>query len=68
MNAMQVEGKEISKNMEGVGLVNYYEHEVVFKINVEPYQVHSVTGNISYQLCNDMMCLPPTEVPFNIKL
>jgi|688.fasta_scaffold52812_2 DsbC/DsbD-like thiol-disulfide interchange protein len=68
MNAMQVEGKEISKNMEGVGLVNYYEHEVIFKINVEPYQAHSVTGNISYQLCNDMMCLPPTEVPFNIKL
>jgi hypothetical protein len=68
INAMIVDGKEISKNMEGVGLVHYYEHEVVFKVNVEAYEAHTVTGNISFQLCNEMMCLPPTEVPFSIKL
>jgi hypothetical protein len=68
INAMIVDGKEISKNMEGVGLVHYFEHEVVFKVNVEAYETHTVTGNVSFQLCNDMMCLPPTEVPFSIKL
>jgi thiol:disulfide interchange protein DsbD len=27
-----------------------------------------LTGSISYMVCNDRQCLPPKEVPFEIKL
>ncbi len=66
--ALTTEGKEIQHDMEFVGKVNYFEHEAIFKVTLIVYQPHTVTGRISYQLCNDRMCLPPTEVPFSIKL
>ncbi|MBL7766185.1 MAG: hypothetical protein JNJ58_08840 [Chitinophagaceae bacterium] len=63
-----VEGKEISKEMDGVGLVHYFEYQVVYKINFEAKGQTSVSGTVSYQLCNDQLCFPPTDLPFEIKL
>lgn len=68
VGALMVEGKEVRKQMEGVGMVSYYENEVVFKLSLIPYKPCTAVGFISFQLCNDRMCLPPAEVPFSVKL
>lgn len=68
VGALMVEGKEIRKEMEGVGMVSYYENEVVFKLSLIPYKPCIASGFISFQLCNDRMCLPPAEAAFSVKL
>ncbi len=60
--------RPITKNMEGVGMVNYYEGEVDFSLTVEASKSVTLNGTVSFQCCNDRMCLPPTDVPFKIKL
>lgn len=50
--------------------VKYFNKEVEF---VQPLkgavkQGQSVTGMVSYMICNDEMCLPPVDVEFEIKL
>ncbi|MBK7762712.1 MAG: hypothetical protein IPI46_04980 [Bacteroidetes bacterium] len=60
--------RPITHEMEGVGMVNYYEGEVDFIIIVEVDKAQTLTGMVSFQCCNDKMCLPPTDVPFTIKL
>ncbi len=60
--------RPITKEMEGIGMVNYYEGEIEFHITVESKKGVTLTGIISSQCCNDQMCLPPTDVPFNVKL
>ena len=64
---VRVEGKTISKEMEGVGKVNFYEHQAVLMISFSPNGQHQVKGTVSYQMCNDQICLPPTEQPFELK-
>ena len=50
--------------------VKYFSKSVVFtqiisgKLNKE--QV--IKGTVNYMICNDQMCLPPVDVPFEIKL
>lgn len=65
---MQIDGKLITKEMDGVGVVNYYEHKASFKLTIVGKSEQIIKGVISYQLCNEQMCLPPTDVPFSIKL
>ncbi len=60
--------KPINRNMEGVGMVNYYEGDITFTIDVEVSKTATLNGVMSYQCCNENMCLPPTEVPFTLKL
>lgn len=60
--------RPVTHNMEGVGMVNYYEGEIDFNITVEVSKAQTLTGIVSFQCCNDQMCLPPTDVPFSIKL
>jgi DsbC/DsbD-like thiol-disulfide interchange protein len=61
-------GKLITKEMEGVGTVNYFEHEAAFTLQFKTTTLKSIEGTLSYQLCNDAMCLPPTDVKFTLKL
>ena len=68
VGALMVEGKEVRKEMEGMGMVSYYEYEAVFKLSLIPYKPGNVSGVVSFQVCNDRMCLPPAEVPFSVKL
>lgn len=62
------EGKVVSKEMEGVGLVNYFEHEAVFKLQFKTKDLKKLDGMVSFQICNDNMCLPPADVKFNLNI
>jgi hypothetical protein len=50
--------------------VNYFEGTVDF-VQVVKSKVTapvSVKGNLNFMVCNDVQCLPPTDVKFDIKL
>ncbi|QEM13560.1 protein-disulfide reductase DsbD domain-containing protein [Mucilaginibacter rubeus] len=50
--------------------VSYFEKEVVFsqKISLKSPKATAVTGKLTFMTCNDMKCLPPEDVEFNIPL
>lgn len=60
-------GKPITKEMEGVGIVNYFEHEATFTLQFKTKELKLIEGTLGYQLCNEAMCLPPTDVKFTLK-
>jgi hypothetical protein len=60
--------KPIQAKMEGIGTVNFYEKEVVYSIPFEVVGNNSnAVVNITYQCCNDKMCLPPVDLSLPIK-
>ena len=63
-----VVGKAITKNMDGVGEVNYVEKMGEFTSTIMVKNNQVVEGVLTYQVCNDRMCLPPTDVPFRLEL
>ena len=48
--------------------LNYFENEVVFERTINGKFSGTITGTITYMVCNDEMCLPPVEVPFSISI
>lgn len=48
--------------------LDFFEHEVLFEQPISVKKSTQITGSITYMVCNDVMCLPPTEVPFTIQL
>lgn len=65
---MIAQRKPITKEMKGIGFVNYYEGEIEFTVTVEGSKLTKLVGQVTSQCCNDNMCLPPADSPFNIKL
>lgn len=62
-------GSLVEKNLEGIGEVKYYEHKATFKITfVVSADIKSFTGNIAYQICNDVMCMAPTTKSFSVNV
>ncbi|HNB82470.1 MAG TPA: protein-disulfide reductase DsbD family protein [Chitinophagaceae bacterium] len=61
------ERKPVTRMMDGVGMVNYYEGEIRFTMKISTEKSGALKGKISYQCCNENMCLPPAEVPFSVK-
>lgn len=59
--------RPITKNMEGIGMVNYFEGEIEFTLTVETDKAKAIEGILTYQCCNDKMCFPPTDISFNEK-
>jgi hypothetical protein len=53
--------------MEGFGVVRYYEGEFDFTVPVAP-KAASASIAISYQICNDKMCLPPKDITLPLKI
>lgn len=45
--------------------LDFFETEVVFKQKVGPKSRGTVNGSIVFMVCNESMCLPPTEVTFS---
>lgn len=73
--AVQLEGNPaesgmlISKEMEGVtGIVNYYSDKVTYTQRVKAKPGSVITGTHQYQVCNDMMCLPPKDLDFSFTI
>ena len=51
------------------GAVHYFENEVVFTRNFKVKEpVTSIKGTISYQSCNESMCFPPDDIPFDVQI
>jgi thiol:disulfide interchange protein DsbD len=50
--------------------VKYFSNKVVFtqKISGKLNGEQLIKGKVNYMICNDQMCLPPVDVPFEIKL
>lgn len=64
-------GKKISK-VESVwdGKVNFYNKTVTFVqiVSAKTKAKTMLNGNIEFMVCNDEVCLPPSEVPFKIAI
>jgi thiol:disulfide interchange protein DsbD len=65
------EGKKITKMEEAWdGKVNFYEKTVTFVqiVNAKSKAKTSLNGKIEFMVCNDELCLPPSEVSFKIPI
>lgn len=64
-------GKKITK-VEEVwgGKVNFFEKTVTFTqtVNTKTAAKTNLNGKIAFMVCNDEVCLPPSEVPFKIAI
>ena len=67
MTPIEIEGKVIQKEMDGMGMVSYFEKEAIFKRTITLTNKVELTGIVRFQVCNDEMCLPPAEDLFYIK-
>ena len=56
--------KEYDKNFEGE--LNFFKDEVVFEQKFKASKPAIIDGVITYMVCNDTMCLPPTDELFTI--
>ncbi len=50
--------------------LNYFEGKVIFVQHMlkTTKNASTITGSITYMLCNDTMCLPPVDAPFTIEI
>ena len=48
--------------------LSYFEHNVSFTQKIRPKEATSISGTVTYMVCNETMCLPPVDVPFEVKL
>jgi DsbC/DsbD-like thiol-disulfide interchange protein len=50
--------------------VMYFSDKVEFvqTIRVRGNKVKTIKGTVTYMMCNDQTCLPPKDVPFEIKI
>ncbi len=64
-------GKRITK-VEEVwgGKVNFFEKTVTFTqvVNTKTAAKTNLNGKVEFMVCNDEVCLPPSEVPFKIAI
>lgn len=50
------------------GEVMYFEDQVTFEQALKVKSVGTVTGTVTYMVCNAEMCLPPVDVNFEIEI
>lgn len=48
--------------------LDFFKHKVVFVQKLKKGAKGKVEGTITYMVCNETMCLPPTDVPFSIEI
>ncbi len=69
IGTLQEKGNLISEEMEFIeGKVNYYADSVTFIQSIMGKKNMQVKGQYEYQVCNDMMCLPPITKDFSLIL
>lgn len=62
---IEEQGKLITETMEGIeGKVNYFSNEVKYSQKIKAPAGTIIKGMHEYQVCNDVMCLPPTAQSF----
>lgn len=58
--------KEYDPNFEGD--LNFFKDEVVFTQKIKLEKSTTVNGVVTFMVCNDTMCLPPTDIEFSITI
>jgi thiol:disulfide interchange protein DsbD len=58
--------KEYDENFEAT--LDFYKGEVVFSQKVEFISPQTIDGYVTFMVCNETMCLPPSDIPFKIEL
>lgn len=58
--------KEFDENFEGE--LNFFKDEVVFTQKIKLKNSTTLNGVVTFMVCNDTMCLPPTDIDFSIKI
>lgn len=48
--------------------LDFFKSQVVFTQKLAKGSKGKVTGTITYMVCNDVMCLPPVDVPFEVTI
>lgn len=62
-------GDLLENDIEDMGHVKYFKNNVGFSITFEtPKDKKIFNGEVSYQLCNDIMCMAPTSKKFTVTL
>ena len=71
LGKMKETSKPIEERMEGVeGITRSFKDEVTFvqEVEVTGNTPVKLTGKHEYQVCNDMMCLPPKSKTFTVSI
>jgi len=58
--------KEYDENFEGE--MNFFKDEVVFTQKIDNDKPASIDGVVTYMVCNDVMCLPPVDLEFVVRI
>lgn len=58
--------KEYDENFEGE--LNFFKEQVEFSQELKVTSSSELKGFVTYMVCNDTMCLPPTDEFFNITI
>jgi thiol:disulfide interchange protein DsbD len=58
--------REYDENFEAN--LDFFKSTVTFTQKVDKKSNGKVTGTITYMVCNDVMCLPPVDLPFEITI
>jgi thiol:disulfide interchange protein DsbD len=57
---------EYDPNFEGE--LHFFKDEVSFKQKIELKKSTEIEGMVTYMVCNDVMCMPPSDVEFKITI
>ncbi len=58
--------REYDENFEAN--LDFFKNEVTFTQKVAKNSKGKIAGTITYMVCNDVMCLPPVDVPFEVTI
>lgn len=58
--------KEYDENFEGE--LNFFKEEVVFTQKIKASKSTELKGSVMFMVCNDTMCLPPTDKEFTVRI
>ncbi len=62
-------GHVTKTEMDGVdGVVSYLSGKIDYAVDVTVRNKTVITGKLNYQICNDRLCLPPTDEDFEIEI
>lgn len=48
--------------------LDFFKHTVVFVQKLKKGVKGKLEGSVTFMVCNETMCLPPTEVPFSLEI
>lgn len=48
--------------------LDFFKHKVVFVQKLKKGTKGKIEGIVTFMVCNETMCLPPTEVPFSVEI